>query len=145
MSKMKTLISTIILTIVTLSSYSQYSQNIDSLSRKEIRKLLTSKDYTGEIKNSMRLHKITKEMAIAGYTIAGSIFLISSLVNSISTTDETNQTTPLIIFATSLTMTIVSEIAYSKSVKLYSRKRLNLRQVHYNHRNDWHILKFLAN
>ncbi len=119
---------------------SQRSENIDTLSRKEIKKLILSEDYN-EARSLMKLHKTTSEIAIAGYTIGGSIYLISSLFNRISTEDETNNSTSLIILASSLCLTITSEIAYSKSLKLYNERQLKSAHVL---RNDTQILKLIS-
>ena len=115
---------TILLSILLLTpGHGQYTQNIDSMSRKEIREFLTSDSYSGKAKSLMRLHKVTKEVAIAGYGISAIIFFLTAALDGIPSGDgssnDVSYDTPAMVLLSSFAMTVMSEVAYVEAKKAH--------------------------
>ncbi|WP_436515861.1 hypothetical protein [Ekhidna sp. To15] len=115
---MKKIITLIVSISIFLPVSGQYSQNLDTLSRKEIRKLILSQNDSEKANNLMELHQATKGLSILGFVV-GAISLMSS--SSPSNSQEVNIGGLMggVLIGSGLLFTIISETAYSNSLKVY--------------------------
>ncbi len=115
---MKLILLAIINFSLILPAYSQRSENIDTLSRKEIRKLILNQQDSKKAKKLMGLHQGTKALSILGYTV-GAISLLSG--SSPSNSQEVNIQGLMggVLIGSALLFTIISETTYFNSVKEY--------------------------
>ncbi|MEP1033434.1 hypothetical protein [Ekhidna sp.] len=114
-------ISLFLLTIsLSLSSLSQYTQSLDGLNRKEIRKLIINQDDSKKANNLMELHQGAKFFSVIGYTIG--VFAIAS-GEAPKNDQEVNLAGLLgaVFIGSALVFTIISETAYFHSVKAYRK------------------------
>lgn len=115
---MKKIILLILVFSFTLPSFGQYTQSLDTLSRKEIRKLILNQEDSKKANNLMGLHQGAKALSILGYTL-GTISLLSGSSPSNSQQVNIQGLMGGVLISSALLFTVISETAYFNSVKAY--------------------------
>ncbi len=117
---LRTIISILFVGIL-FSSQCQYTQNIDSMSRREIRNYLLTQDQSKKTSNSIKSHRVFRTTSHVFYVVSG-LFLL----NAAASNDDLESIIGLafggISFGAALVFTILSEISYSDAVKKYKAR-----------------------
>ncbi len=129
----------IITLAITLSfmgpSFGQYSQNLDSMSRKEIRKLILNQDESKKARSLMKSHQGVKGFSIMSYTVG---FLSLASGSSPSNDQEVNigGIYGAMFIGAGLLFTIISERMYYDSVKEYRKVQSTSYTKNYSYIRD---------
>ncbi|MEO9484401.1 MAG: hypothetical protein ABJG47_13175 [Ekhidna sp.] len=144
---MKKLITLIVTIALSIPSQSQYTQNIDSLSKKEIKNLIMNLDKDNEVRT--RLEKYRVQKGVGGFLlIAGTVLIIAT---SSSDDNAYNHEVDLdaflngilgaIISTTGLIVHISASNKMQKVIDSYSRQTRKLGFASIKIRDDSKILK----
>lgn len=111
----------VILVVMITSSFSspgQYTQNLDTLSKKEIKQIILSQNDSPKAKNLMEVHQGLKYISYISYSFAG-----ISLLSRIHAKNELDKLLTVSVGAvfvgTGLILTAISKKTYSRAVKVY--------------------------
>lgn len=113
----------LIILILTIGSsfslFGQYTQNLDTLSRKEIKQIILSQNDSPKAKNLMEVHQGLKYISYISYSFAGISLL--SRIHAKGELDKLLTISVGAVFAsTGLILTAISKKTYKRAVKVYT-------------------------